>query len=125
MYTLPTLTQHGLVTDKNIIVEQLFKYFVTTQKSQSTIYSDYIESYDYLMKMYNNTPDVLKNKVIDSLTRLYKRYFNKVEVQVVIQGIIMNIDIKVVDNNNNVYTLAADTANKIITTLDNIVKLYD
>jgi FlaG/FlaF family flagellin (archaellin) len=124
MITLPTLTEYGLVTDKNILMVNLFRYFVSTQKSQSVIYSRYIESYDYLLKQYGADPESLRDQVTNSLTRLYKRYYVEVEVNITINDAVLNIDIGATDEYGKIYTLSSNTTNDIITQLENIMNLY-
>ncbi len=125
MHTLPTLNDNGLVSDYNIQMETIFKYFITTQKSQSTIYSDHIESYDYLMKMYNGKPNILKDKMVSALTNMYSRYFVEVEVNIEFIDDFMNIDIGTIDSDGNRHNLSSNTTNNIISRLDDIIKLYE
>ena len=125
MYTLPTMNKHGLVKDKNIQVKDIFKYFITTQQSQSTIYSNHIESYDYIMKRYSKDENILRDKITNSLTRLYKRYFSEVEIRVVFdKHNKMGISINVKDNEGKLYMLNHNDNTNIITEIDDIVNLY-
>lgn len=125
MLTLPTMTEHGLVTDKNIQMVNLFRYFCGTQRSQSTIYSESIVSYDYLLKQYGTESDILIDKMTAALTAMYKRYYVDVEINITIVEDTLNIDIGATDSDGKTYRLS-DTASKdIINELDDIVNLYN
>lgn len=124
LYTLPTMTKDGLVTDDKIIIESLFKYFITTQQSQSTIFQDNIISYDYILRTYKDDDLELRSQIMRGLTKLYKRYYPDVDIAIDIVNSSMYIDIKVTAVNGGTHVLSGNVTKNIIDEIDDITKLY-
>ena len=76
---LPTLTIKGFITDENLMMSKLYEYFLTTQYSQSMLYSDNIESYDRVIKDNIVIRKELENDLHNSIYNLYSKYFTDVE----------------------------------------------
>ena len=79
---LPTLTIAGFVTDENVIMSRLYEYFLTTQNSQSVLYSYYINSYYSAIKDNSVDESIVKENIGSSLSTLYSNYFTNVEVDI-------------------------------------------
>ena len=79
---LPTLTTKGFISDENLMMTKLYEYFLTTQYSQSVLYSGNIESYDKVVKNNVVIQKELENDLHDSIYNIYSKYFTDVEPMV-------------------------------------------
>ena len=124
---LPTLSEEGFVTNKNVLIGKLFKYFLASNYSQSNTFYGDISSLNWIIA--NNIPDEkLKADLETALVKLYGRYFDKVNftisidtdetdvAQVCIEGVIQDED--------NTYTLSKVVAVQG-TTIVNFENLLD
>lgn len=110
--TVPTLSLDGFVNNKNIQVSKLFLYFLSSKFSQSNTYYGDIVSLDYILAKYNN-PVELKTQILDALNKLYKRHFDRVDLDVKVE--VSNADTKIniyidgtLTDNNTTYTLTKE-----------------
>jgi len=87
MAVLPTLTLTGWVDDKNILMNKLFFYFVTTDYSQSVLYHGNLSSLKYLLHKNGDDLNSLIADVSSTLNKLYSRYFNTVDANANIKTI--------------------------------------
>jgi len=107
---LPTLSLSGFVKDNNTIMRKQFEYFKASEYSQSTTFYGNISSLPYLIEQHNDDDIRLKSEIANTLTILYKRYFDKVSVEVRLDykddnsyNILIDIIAK---NNGNDYSLS-------------------
>jgi len=132
MNILPTLTLNGFVEDENLKMTKIFEYFLTTQFSQSFIYTNYMESYDKVIQNSPTDMDKIKLNIMEALTKLYSRYYDDVEVEVDIkkEGNTLTrhsifIDVKTtIDNNNYYLNKSINVSNSKIDGLDNIIDYF-
>lgn len=78
---VPTLSSTGWVTGIAQKADKLFTYFLTSERSQSNAF-DGIASLQYLMQQYAEDELNLERKIEQTLSQLYRRYFEGVEVKV-------------------------------------------
>ena len=76
---LPTLTEHGYITNKHLIVRKLWEYFLAADYSQSNIFRDYVYSLRYIVAKEH--PDDIGAVLESTLSRYYGEYFDNVEVE--------------------------------------------
>ena len=79
---LPTLTKSGFLKPDKSLLERLLLYFIASEYSQSIIYQGKISSLKYLLMKYGNDENKLITEVNYTLTDLYKRYFDSVNIKV-------------------------------------------
>ena len=113
--TLPTLTLSGFVKDKNTIMRKQFEYFKASEFSQSTTFYGNISSLPYIIEQYNDDDIRLKSEICDTLTKLYKRYFDTVSVKA-------SLDYKD-DNSYDILIEIAATDNGSEYTLSNVTNV--
>lgn len=77
---VPTLSSTGWVSGIAQKADKLFTYFLTSERSQSNAF-DGIASLQYLMQQYGDDELVLERKIEQTLSQLYRRYFEGVEVK--------------------------------------------
>jgi len=130
MATLPTLTLSGFTEDRGVMIYKLFGYFLTSDYSQTVIYYGKIHSLKYILMQSSNDFTELKSNINASLTELYKRYYDTVDVTTEIKEEDENkkkkysITIEIeATYNGNVYKLTqtAHIANNIISNLDELL----
>lgn len=78
---LPTLTEAGFITNKNLILAKLFGYFMASDYSQSNLFRGSIKSLKYILGM-NLSPGQFSAAVQNALQTLYEPYFESVKVVV-------------------------------------------
>lgn len=76
---LPSLTEAGFITNKNLILTKLFGYFLASEYSQSNVFIGKINSLKYILGM-NLAPAMFTTAVETSLNKLYAPYFDSVKV---------------------------------------------
>ena len=111
---LPTLSIKGFISDENLIMSKLYEYFLTTQNSQSLLYSDDIESYDKVIKDNVVVHKKLEHDLYNSIYNLYSKYFTDVEPDVKLKehdvngnpAYKVNIEISCKGTNNATLTLS-------------------
>lgn len=82
--TLPSLTDEGFISNKNIMLGKLFQYFLASNYSQSNTFFGDISSLSYILA--NNVPDnKMKADIETTLVKLYSRYFDKADFVVTIE----------------------------------------
>lgn len=104
---IPSLTETGFITNKNLQMSKLFSYFMASDYSQSNLFHGSIASLKYLLAQ-NTDPRDFVTSLESTLNRLYSNYFEKVETIVdteETEGGIVNvyIDIKCTDNDGEYY----------------------
>ena len=122
---VPHLSIDGWITNKKIKCNKIFEYFITSEYSQSVTFNGKISSLKYLLAEYNDI-DVFKGNLINTLTTLYKRYFDIVDVIVEV-----SLDESVATYNINIDIIINDDGeeivfSKVLYTVDgNIVNMDD
>lgn len=80
---LPTLSQSGNIKDPDTIMLQLFKYFIASDHSQTTLMSrDDIYSLKYIIGNTNTEPELFASTLEKELTKFYNNYFSNTSVTV-------------------------------------------
>jgi hypothetical protein len=109
---LPTLTLSGWLKDKQLMMTKLFDYFLTSDYNQTTVYFGHISSLKYLIKVYGDDEITLKNRIDETLTVMYSRYYDHVDVDVDVSSkktspnlLDIKIDITATDSDGKKYTL--------------------
>ncbi len=108
---LPHLSVEGFITNKNILMVKLFEHFIASEYSQSNIYIHKVASLKYLLYHYKET-DELYRELTNTLTVMYKCYFETAEVHVDItddpESSVneITIDITTTDTNEKIYQLS-------------------
>lgn len=81
---LPSLSDEGFITNKEVIIAKLFKYFLASNYSQSNTFYGDISSLNYIIA--TNTPnDKMRADLETTLIKLYGRYFDSVDFNVNIE----------------------------------------
>ena len=81
---LPSLSDEGFITNKEVIRAKLFKYFLASNYSQSNTFYGDISSLNYIIA--TNTPnDKMRADLETTLIKLYGRYFDSVDFNVNIE----------------------------------------
>lgn len=83
---IPTLSKLGVITDPNRAMLYLFKSFLTIDKAVSNLWQGEVISLMYLIKKFAKNPEGLRDAVEDDLTRVYNRFFDKVQISVEINS---------------------------------------
>lgn len=115
---LPTLTLDGFVTNKQIMFYKIWEYFLTSEKSQSNVFSG-INSYKYIMATAFETSNIdgIARSMEGSLTNLYKKYYDNVKVDCEVADdtetntLKVRISITVSDTGGTTYRLARELEN--------------
>lgn len=79
---LPTLTSSGWVHNPNRQLAILFDYFLTTEDSQSNMFSDNIVSFQSYIQKYQHDPALLTGMLESALTNVLGNYFETSSVTV-------------------------------------------
>lgn len=82
--SVPTLTMDGFVTNKNLMVAKLWAYYLTSDHSQSTTFSGYVQSLKYDL-LSSDIDSMLTKNIESSLEELYGNYFDKAKADVVLK----------------------------------------
>lgn len=83
MATIPSLTLDGWVNNKNQQVNLLFKYFLTSEHSQSNTFHGHITSLPYILAKHTDSISI-RTEVSRALNTLYRKYYNKTELNVTV-----------------------------------------
>lgn len=75
----PALTDEGWVTDKQTIMEKLFLYYITSEKSQSSLFRNDVKSLRYTLQQHKEEY-YIKENIKNDLDALYGSFFPIVEV---------------------------------------------
>lgn len=84
---LPSLTPEGYISDRNLMMNKIYSYFITSDYSQSVRYYGNISSLKYLIRKHGTNHTGLLAEVRTMLNDLYLRYFDKVTVNAAITEI--------------------------------------
>ncbi|MBE0438167.1 MAG: hypothetical protein IBX57_00170 [Gammaproteobacteria bacterium] len=82
---VPSLTTTGWLTEISDKADALMAYYITSEKSQSYVYSDSITSLPYHIAVFGDDLNKLETHVQRDLTTYFGRYFDKVEVTIEIK----------------------------------------
>lgn len=74
---VPTLSSLGWVNTVEEKGDFALSYFITSEYSQSVLYSGRIESLQYLVKRFGSDPLKLEEEIANSLEGLMTRYFDE------------------------------------------------
>jgi hypothetical protein len=81
---LPSLSDEGFISNKEVIIAKLFKYFLASNYSQSNTFYGDISSLSYIIA--TNIPnDKMRTDLETTLIKLYGRYFDSVDFNVNIE----------------------------------------
>ena len=120
---LPHLSMEGFITNKSVIMLKLFEHFTASDKAQSNTYLNHIASLKYLLNEYR-TSDELENAVVRTLTDMYIKYFEKVEVATTVtedeKEIRIEVDIICIDYDKEEYRLS-----KSISEINSVLQVYN
>lgn len=76
---LPSLTIHGMIDNKHLIMKKLWEYFITSDYSQSTSFAGHVHSLRYLIA--SEQQGNLASAIESALTEMYTPYFSQIEVK--------------------------------------------
>lgn len=76
----PSLSADGWIKDRNILVNKLFEMFMASDKSQSNFRD--VQSLKYILNEEKLSTEERANMIKDSLEKLYRAYFEIVNVTV-------------------------------------------
>lgn len=76
---VPSLTTDGFVKNKRMIFYKVWEYFLASEYSQSNSYSGDIASLKWIIGT-NSSNIVIVDKTEEHLKKLFKKYFDDVEV---------------------------------------------
>lgn len=79
---VPSLGSRGWVDDPDTLIDQLFANMLTTDFSQSQLYSGNLTSLQYLVKTSGHDPQVFCTDLQETLERYLGRYFDLVQAKV-------------------------------------------
>lgn len=102
---IPSLTEAGFITNKNVQMGKLFGYFMAADYSQSTIFKDRVTSLKYILAQYTS-PNGCAEAIKSELATLYGRYFDSVTVYVEQEDKgkgIVNLNIEIVCKDSEPY----------------------
>ena len=126
---LPSLSDEGFITNKEVIIAKLFKYFLASNYSQSNTFYGDISSLNYIIA--TNTPnDKMRADLETTLIKLYGRYFDSVDFNVNIET--DNTDVAKIyidgtlQDGTNTYNLSKTVAiqGSTITNFENLLDEY-
>lgn len=126
---LPSLSDEGFITNKEVIIAKLFKYFLASNYSQSNTFYGDISSLNYIIA--TNTPnDKMRTDLETTLIKLYGRYFDSVDFNVNIET--DNTDVAKIyidgtlQDGTNTYNLSKTVAiqGSTITNFENLLDEY-
>jgi len=84
MIKVPTLSTAKTISGTTMI-QRLYHYFERSNYKQSSFYDGNVASLRYLMHMYNDDLDTMELETIKMLTKMYKRFFSNVKIEVSFQ----------------------------------------
>lgn len=126
---LPSLSDEGFITNKEVIIAKLFKYFLASNYSQSNTFYGDISSLNYIIA--TNIPnDKMRADLETTLIKLYGRYFDSVDFNVNIET--DNTDVAKIyidgtlQDGTNTYNLSKTVAiqGSTITNFENLLDEY-
>lgn len=79
--SIPSLTLNGFITNKDMQMGRLFTYFLASDYLQSNLFHGDIASLKWILAQDNDSYTT-KALIMDNLTKLYRAYFDSVEVNV-------------------------------------------
>lgn len=79
---VPSLSATGWLTEISERADALMAYYITSEWSQSFIYSGLITSLPYHIQQHGQDPNKLQSKVEHDLSNYLERYFDSVELSV-------------------------------------------
>lgn len=91
---LITLDSMGYVSDPSIIIDRVFRNFFVANYSQTNVHYGKIHSLPWLIANYPEDYFRLQVVIKDALTSMLKYYFDNVEVDVNIEPLHENLEIK-------------------------------
>lgn len=87
---LPTLTVDGFVNSVPQTCDYLLAYFFLSQYSQSNLYYDKVSSLAYIIQENGHDEQTMLLRIQSTLTTLFNRYFDSVEVSANIERDVSN-----------------------------------
>lgn len=77
-----TLSLRGFVDSTAERVDAILSYFIISEYPQSDLYYKQIASLPYIVKTFGDTPRKLSTEIQNSLTAVFSRYFEGVDIEV-------------------------------------------
>lgn len=113
---IPSLTEVGYISNKNLQMGKLFGYFMAADKSQSSLLPNRTQSLKAILAE-NLNPSSCASAIESALKNLYGSYFDRVIVYIDQEdkdgGIVnLNIDILCRDNDGSEYRLSREIKTK-------------
>lgn len=81
MNILPTLSSDNWVLPGEKMLDYLLTYYITTDARQSYLFNNNLISLPYSYAMYSTDPIGFRNRIMDDLNTILKRYFEVVDVK--------------------------------------------
>lgn len=81
MNILPTLSSDNWVLPGERMLDYLLTYYITTDARQSYLFNNNLISLPYSYAMYSTDPIGFRNRIMDDLNTILKRYFEVVDVK--------------------------------------------
>lgn len=81
MNILPTLSSDNWVLPGEKMLDYLLTYYITTDARQSYLFNNNLISLPYSYAMHSTDPVGFRNRIMDDLKILLKRYFEVVDVK--------------------------------------------
>lgn len=78
---IPSLSEHGWVTDSSKVLNYLLSYYILTDNGQSLTFQDNLINLPLTYYEHINDPDAMAAGIKSDLDRLLSRYFDMIEVQ--------------------------------------------
>jgi len=130
---LPTLTEDRILSNDVLKINKLYEYFLASEYSQTFFYKEHVASLKYLLGTYSIEEDDLKMAIIETLEKMYSRYFDEVSVfcelvpeEIDSNAYLLNLNIEVTNNSikNTLNRSVAITNNKIDILKNTNILLY-
>ena len=84
MKPAPTLSKHNWIESEEMVIDRVVSWFIVTDHYQSTLYNG-VASLPGLIAIHKQNYHELGIKITEALTRMFKAYFDEVELSVDVQ----------------------------------------
>lgn len=81
MNILPTLSSDNWVLPGEKMLDYLLTYYITTDARQSYLFNNNLISLPYSYAVYSTDPIGFRNRIMDDLNTILKRYFEVVDIK--------------------------------------------
>lgn len=127
---VPKLSRVGYITDPSDTLNDLYRYFLISEYSQSNTYRDYITSLSYILRTSATMTEV-RDSIVRNFSRMLNRYFDNatvvVESKEVKNTYYITILVSVTAKDGGKYTITRDVTSKngIIDNLENALDILN